>query len=105
MHLPHPMLLTIQQVFTIYSLRSAPFAAYQFSSRVCSICTGQPPYPNMFGLLICVILFLIWWHAVPEWLRHYATIRKVAGSIPDELNFHNIPKPSGYTRPWGLLSL
>jgi hypothetical protein len=24
--------------------------------------------------------------AVAEWLRHYATSRKVAGSIPDEVN-------------------
>jgi hypothetical protein len=26
-------------------------------------------------------------HAVVQWLRHYATNRKVAGSIPDEVNF------------------
>jgi hypothetical protein len=26
-------------------------------------------------------------HAVAYWLRHYATNRKVAGSIPDEVNF------------------
>jgi hypothetical protein len=26
-------------------------------------------------------------HAVAQWLRHYATNRKVAGSIPDEVNF------------------
>jgi hypothetical protein len=27
-------------------------------------------------------------HAVVQWLRHYATNRKVAGSIPDEVNFY-----------------
>jgi hypothetical protein len=26
-------------------------------------------------------------HAVPQWLRHKATSRKVAGSRPDELNY------------------
>jgi hypothetical protein len=26
-------------------------------------------------------------HMVAEWLRHYATNHKVAGSIPDEVNF------------------
>jgi hypothetical protein len=34
----------------------------------------------------------------------YATNRKVAGSIPDYVNFLNLPNPSGRTRPWGLLS-
>jgi hypothetical protein len=29
----------------------------------------------------------VWGHAVAWWLRHYATNRKVAGSIPDEVNF------------------
>jgi hypothetical protein len=29
-------------------------------------------------------------HAVAQWLRHYATIRKVAGSIPDEAIFKNL---------------
>jgi hypothetical protein len=33
-----------------------------------------------------------------------ATNRKVAGSIPDEVNFLNLPHPSGRTRPCGLLS-
>jgi hypothetical protein len=28
-----------------------------------------------------------WGNAVACWLRHYATKRKVAGSIPDEVNF------------------
>jgi hypothetical protein len=39
-----------------------------------------------------------------QWLRHYATSRKVAGSIPDEVIFLNLPNPSARTRPWGLLS-
>jgi hypothetical protein len=44
-------------------------------------------------------------HAVAQWLRHYATNREVAGSIPDVIFFFNLPNPSGRTRPWGLLSL
>jgi hypothetical protein len=32
-------------------------------------------------------------------------VRKVAGSIPDEVIFLNLPNLSGRTRPWGLLSL
>jgi hypothetical protein len=41
-----------------------------------------------------------------EWLRHYATNRKVAGSRSDEVRkFFNLPNPSGHTTPWGLLSL
>jgi hypothetical protein len=40
---------------------------------------------------------------VVKWLRHYATNRKVTVSIPDEVNFLNVPNHSGRTRPWGLL--
>jgi hypothetical protein len=44
-------------------------------------------------------------HAVVEWLRHYATRRKVAVSMTDEvMNFFNLSNPSGHTRPSGLLS-
>jgi hypothetical protein len=43
-------------------------------------------------------------HAVAQWLRHYAINRKVAGSIPDEVIFLNLPNPSRSTRPWGLLT-
>jgi hypothetical protein len=28
-----------------------------------------------------------WGHEVAQWLRHYATNQKIAGSIPDEENF------------------
>jgi hypothetical protein len=40
-----------------------------------------------------------------NWLRHYATSRKVAGSIPDVIGFFNRPNPSsctvalGWTQP------
>jgi hypothetical protein len=34
---------------------------------------------------------------------HYATNRKVAGSIPDEVIFLNLPNTSGRTRPWGFI--
>jgi hypothetical protein len=39
-------------------------------------------------------------HAAAQWLRHYGTNRKVAGSIPDFVIFFNLPNPSGRTRPW-----
>jgi hypothetical protein len=39
------------------------------------------------------------WHS---WLRHYATSRKVAGSIPDEvIGFFNLPNPSSRTMTLG----
>jgi hypothetical protein len=34
-------------------------------------------------------------------LKHYATNRKVTGSIPDEVIFLNLPNPSGLTSPLG----
>jgi hypothetical protein len=46
----------------------------------------------MFYILVCLYVLS---------LRHYATNRKVAGSIPDEVNILNLPNPSGRTRPWG----
>jgi hypothetical protein len=37
-----------------------------------------------------------------SWLRHYATSRKVAGSIPDEvIGFLNLPNPSSRTMALG----
>jgi hypothetical protein len=38
-------------------------------------------------------------------IRYYATRRKVTGSRSDEVNFVNVPNPSGCIRPWGSLSL
>jgi hypothetical protein len=35
------------------------------------------------------------------WLRHYATNRKVAGSIPDVVGFLNWPNPSSRTMALG----
>jgi hypothetical protein len=32
-------------------------------------------------------------------LRHYAASWKVAGSSPDEVDFFNLPNPSGRTGP------
>jgi hypothetical protein len=37
-------------------------------------------------------------------VKALATNRKVAGSIPDGVNFLNLTTPSGRTRPWGSLS-
>jgi hypothetical protein len=37
-------------------------------------------------------------------VRHYATNRKVVGSIPDEVIFLNLLNPSGRLTSWGLLS-
>jgi hypothetical protein len=36
-------------------------------------------------------------HAVGYWLRHYTTNRKVAGWIPDEVIFLNLPNPSVFS--------
>jgi hypothetical protein len=38
-------------------------------------------------------------------VKHDATNRKVAGSIPNEVIFLYLLNPSGRTRPWGLLNL
>jgi hypothetical protein len=38
-----------------------------------------------------------------SWLRHYATSRKVAGSIPDEvIGYFNLPNPSSRTMALGV---
>jgi hypothetical protein len=34
-------------------------------------------------------------------VRHYATSRKVAGSLPDEVDFSDLPNPSGRTMALG----
>jgi hypothetical protein len=36
-----------------------------------------------------------------NWLRYYATSRKVAGSNPDEVDFFNLPNPSSLTMALG----
>jgi hypothetical protein len=38
-------------------------------------------------LLVVVLLPLLLGAPAAQWLRHYATNRKVAGSIPDEVGF------------------
>jgi pilus assembly protein TadC len=67
----------------------------------------------MIIIIITIIVFFLilkklmytYENAVGYWLKHYATNRKFAGSIPDGVIFLNLPNPSGRTRPWGLLSL
>jgi hypothetical protein len=39
-----------------------------------------------------------------SWLRHYATSRKVAGSIPDVIGFFTWPNPSSRAMALGLAS-
>jgi hypothetical protein len=49
--------------------------------------------------------FRVWEHVV-TWLRHYATVRKVTGSSPDEVDFFSVYLIlSAAVYPWGLLSL
>jgi hypothetical protein len=43
-----------------------------------------PALTDEKNMLLRLILKL---RSVTQWLRHYATNRKVAGSIPDEVNF------------------
>jgi hypothetical protein len=56
------------------------------------------------GVLInnCKTYIFDWGHAVAQWLRHCATNRKVAGSIPDGVTgiFH-CHNPSGRTLALG----
>jgi hypothetical protein len=40
-----------------------------------------------YSLIFMHLLNFTCGHAVEYWLRHYATNRKVAGSIPDEVKF------------------
>jgi hypothetical protein len=48
----------------------------------------------------------LWGMQWRNWLRHYATNRKVSGLIPDEvIGFFNWPNPSAALWPWGWLSL
>jgi hypothetical protein len=53
---------------------------------------------------LCIISIPLpgWGTRCRSWLRHYATSRKVAGSIPDELiGFFNWPNPSSSTMALG----
>jgi hypothetical protein len=43
--------------------------------------------PIDFYNLLIYYWYEIWRHAVAEWLRHYATNRKTAESIPDKMIF------------------
>jgi hypothetical protein len=42
-----------------------------------------------------------WSDVLCQWngVRHYAASREVAGSSPNEVNFLNLPNPSGLTDP------
>jgi hypothetical protein len=62
-------------------------------------------YPEVFVLFLSPSI-QNWYgiqnrHAVAQWLTHYATSRKVAGSRPDEVNelSFNLPNPSSTTWP------
>jgi hypothetical protein len=50
-------------------------------AQQCSRFNFRPPY-----LSIAAYLTFEWGHAIPYWLRHYATRRKVKGSRPEEVN-------------------
>ena len=80
----------------------------QSSTRLTRPRTLLQPWPQQ--LKLCFILVSIkrtppktWWR---NQLRHCATIRKVAGLIPDEVFgiFHGL-NPSGRTMPLGLTQL
>jgi hypothetical protein len=49
--------------------------------------TGGTPFVWTVNMLNTLFLGEGGGGAVAEWLRHYATNRKVAGSIPDEVIF------------------
>jgi hypothetical protein len=61
-------------------------------------------YRKPITCIIAVSLsFVTYWGTQwRRWLRHYATSRKVAGSIPDEvIGFFNWPNPSSRTMALG----
>jgi hypothetical protein len=43
--------------------------------------------------------------SICSWLRHYATSWKVADLSPDEVDFFNLPNPSGHIMALGLTQL
>jgi hypothetical protein len=48
------------------------------------------------------MVFAFVYNSLVRWLRHYATSRKVASSIPDEVvGFFNLPNPSSRTMALG----
>jgi hypothetical protein len=72
----------------------------------CNLCCYLPSEQRFTMVRLRALQFVIALrYAVANWLRHYATSRKVAGSRPDKVNFCNSPNPSGRIRPWGSLSL
>jgi hypothetical protein len=71
-----------------------------------SVPTGHLQVEYIYRLIAKELFLLYKGNAVAQWLSHYyAANRKVAGLIPDEIIFVNLLKPSGRSRPWGLLSL
>ena len=58
------------------AISRAPFGTNYQSHFLLSLTTA-------FLVKIMLVLLQDWGHAVAQWLRHCATNRKVAGSIPD----------------------
>jgi hypothetical protein len=62
-------------------------------------------FPSSSVFIACIVIFLrgLWYHS---WLRYYATSRKVAGSIPEIIDyfFHLAILPAAL-RLWGLVNL
>jgi hypothetical protein len=88
--------------FTLHLLSKKISHYKKTSARYCRKCTQVFMWSIRFSCKICRKLYFSWGHAVAQWLRHCATNRKVAGSIPDGaigiFNWHN---PSGRTTALG----
>jgi hypothetical protein len=70
-------------------------------------CVPKRPHYILNTVYIYIYIYIyISEHAVVSWLRHYATVRNVADSGPDEVKefCFNLPNPSNCIGPWGLLS-
>jgi hypothetical protein len=77
-----------------------PSEAY-FCFSITSYFHISPSFYN-FNVFVTYVNGLYWGHAVAQWLRHCATNRKVAGSIPDGVfGIFHLHNPSGRTMALG----
>jgi hypothetical protein len=58
---------------------------------------------QLINIIIIIIIIIIKVHAVAQWLRHCATNKKVAGSIPvGVIGIFHLHNPSSRTMALGL---
>jgi hypothetical protein len=86
---------SLQSLFTLINIRSIRGTQFYIRDNK-NICLQKIWKENMYG-----------GPRQHNWLRHYFTSWKVAGSRPKKENvfFPTLSNPSSRSRPWGLLSL